>query len=393
MSTAKRLRLMLVITVLFGLTSVFSVIQLSRAAQFHQINFLYLTSFSVLQKELDNYPTTPIKTEIIISELEAIKTLSLEYLSMIDKFDRFIMRLINAEEIIASCQNSASLAEHLIEKLHKHRSFTIIDTVLVGDLISSTESFSHTSQKLEKSVGIIGAFTTKITLWLIIPFSLFITFFSVYIFKKIKTKTIQLHNAITALEESEEEKKILAYYDSLTSLANRNLFTQILEHELKQVSRYNKSFALFFIDLDRFKYINDTLGHDAGDDLLVQVSQRLKLCTRESDTLARFGGDEFLLILSGKDSDKYVKIIAEKILSALSRSFKLGEHEMAISASIGVAMCPMHGVDSASLLKCADTAMYEAKMNGKNQYSCYEEDDSSNSTVPNVIPITVNSAG
>jgi diguanylate cyclase (GGDEF)-like protein len=389
MSTAKRLRLMLVITVLFGLSSVFSVIQLSRAAQFHQINFLYLTSFSVLHKELDNYPTTPINTEIIISELEAIKTLLLKYLSITDKFDRFIMRLINADEIIPACQNSAYLAEHLIEKLHTHRSSTVVDMILVGDLISSTDSFSHTSQKLKKSVGIIGAFTTKITLWLIIPFSVFITLFSFYIFKNIKIKTMQLHNAITALEESEEEKKILAYYDSLTSLANRNLFTQILEHELKQVSRYNKSFALFFIDLDHFKYINDTLGHDAGDELLVQVSQRLKLCTRESDTLARFGGDEFLLILSSKDSDKDVKTIAEKILSTLSRSFKLGEHEMTISASIGVAMCPMHGVDSASLLKCADTAMYKAKMNGKNQYSCYQEDYSSNNTVSNVIPITI----
>lgn len=393
MSTAKRLQLMLTITVLFGLTSVFSIIQFSRATQFHQINFLYLTNVSALAKELDNYPEIRLETKKIISSLENIKSLSLKYLSMTSKFDRYIMKLIKADNVISSCQNTTHLAEQLLERLHNHSSDEIVDVSIVNPLIYSIDTFNLTSKQLGTSVDKIGTLTTQLTLWLIIPFSLFVTFFSFYIFKKIRIKNTELHCAITALAESEEEKKILAYYDSLTSLANRNLFTQILEHELKQVSRYNNSFALFFIDLDRFKHINDTLGHDAGDDLLVQVSQRLKLCTRESDTLARFGGDEFLLILSGKDSDKYVKIIAEKILSALSRSFKLGEHEMAISASIGVAMCPMHGIDSASLLKCADTAMYEAKMNGKNQYSCYEEDDSSNSTVPNVIPITVNSAG
>jgi len=161
MTTAKRLRLMLVITVMFGLSSVFSVIQLSRAAQFHQINFLYLTSFSVIHKELKNYPATPINTEIIISELEAIKTLSLEYLSMTDKFDRFIMKLINADEIVASFQNSAYLTEQLIEKLHKHRSSIIVDTALVGDLISSTDSFSHTSQKLDTSVRTIRCIHDK----------------------------------------------------------------------------------------------------------------------------------------------------------------------------------------------------------------------------------------
>lgn len=380
MTTAKRLQLMLTITVLFGLSSVFSIVQLSRATQFHHIKYMYIENASVLHKELDNYPKIPLDTEEIISALENVKTLSLEYLSMTSMFDRFIMKLIRADEAISLCQQSLLLAEQLLEKTHDYRTYTIANQTLIDPLIYSTGVFDRTSQQLEKSVEKIGALTIQITFWLIIPFSFFVTFFSIYIFRKIKIKTAHLHEAITALEISEEEKKILAYSDALTTLPNRNLFTEILEHEIHQVKRYKRSFALLFIDLDRFKFINDSLGHDAGDELLIKVSNRLKKCIRESDTLARFGGDEFLLILSGPNSDKHAKIVAEKIINAISRSFMLGKHEVHISASVGITFCPKNGHDSSTLLKRADSAMYEAKANGKNQYHAYEEDSINHKT-------------
>lgn len=370
----------------------FSVVQLSRATQFHQLNFSYMANSAALQKELDNLPGGTVNTDLIINALENIKALSVNYLFMTNRFDRIVMKLINADKAISLSRNNIKLAERLLEQLHGYSATYVTEPTLIESLNNSINTFSHTSKKLEESVDRIGALTIEITLWFTIPFSFFICFFSLFIFKKIKIKTKQLHNAIIALEESEEEKRILAYYDSLTSLANRNMFIQILEHELKQVDRYNNSFALFFIDLDRFKSVNDTLGHDAGDDLLVQVSQRLKSCTRESDTLARFGGDEFLIILSGKDSDKHVDIIAEKILAALSQPFLLGkgQDEVSISASIGVAHCPTHGVDSTSLLKKADIAMYKAKTNGKNQFSCYDEVRiDTNTIVSNVTPIAI----
>lgn len=349
-----------------------------------------MANSSALKKELDNLPDTKLNTELVINALENIKTLSTKYLSMTNSFDRFFMRLINVEEVISSSQNNIQLADKLIEQLHATSSSNITEQRLITSLYNSTDIFYSTSQKLESSVDKIGGYTIQFTFWLMIPFSFFVSFFSFFIFKKIKIKTKQLHDAIVALEKSEEEKHTLAYYDSLTTLANRHMFTQILEHELKQVVRYKNSFALLFIDLDHFKYVNDTMGHDAGDDLLVQVSQRLKACTRESDTLARFGGDEFLLILSGKDSYKYVNIIAEKILSAISKPFMLGENEASISASVGISYCPMDGADSTSLLKNADIAMYKAKTNGKNSFAYFNEDHNSNNINSNITPIAVN---
>ena len=380
MTTAKRLQLMLVITVLFGLSSMFSIIQLSKATQFHHLNFLYITNVSGLQEELINYPKIPLNTKIIIKKLENVKKLPVECLSLMNGLDRFIMKLIGADIIVSICEKDKLLAEELLEELYDYSAPTITDQILIESLIYSIDVFNRNSEQLEGPVETMGAFTIRLAFWLIIPFSIFVTFFSIYIFRKIKIKTARLHNAIAALEKSEEEKERLAYFDSLTKLPNRNLFTEMLGHEIHQVKRYNKSFALLYIDLDRFKFINDTLGHDAGDDLLIQVSTRLKKCTRESDTLARFGGDEFLLILSGPNSDKHAKIVADKIIQTLSRPFILDEHEMYISASVGISFCPKNGLDSSILLKRADIAMYEAKANGKNQYHAYEEDSINHKT-------------
>jgi diguanylate cyclase (GGDEF)-like protein len=380
MTTAKRLQLMLTITVLFGLSSMFSIVQLSKATQFHHLNFLYITNVSELQEELNNYPGIPLNTERIKNKLENVRNLPVQCLTLINGFDRFIMKMIGADDAVSLCQNDKLLAEQMLEELYDYKSPTISNQILIESLIYSTGVFSRNSEQLEKPVEKIGSFTTHMAFWLIIPFSFFVIFFSIYIFRKIKIKTAHLQDAITALEISEEEKKILAYYDALTALPNRNLFTEILEHEIHQVKRYKNSFALLYIDLDRFKFINDTLGHDAGDELLIQVSKRLKRCTRESDTLARFGGDEFLLILSGPNSEKNAKIVAEKIIISISKPFILDGHEMHISASVGITFCPKNGHDSSILLKRADIAMYEAKANGKNQYHAYEEDSINHKT-------------
>jgi diguanylate cyclase (GGDEF)-like protein len=374
MSTAKSLQLVLIITILFGLSSMGSIIQLSKATKLHRLNYAYISNVSLLNEDVKNYSNIPLQTEKIIGRMENIRNLTGECLTLVNALDKLIIKLIKSSDIVSLCQNDNNLAEQLLTELYENNNVIISENTLIDSITDSTYVFTRNSKLLEKPVNSISASNIKMAFGLIVPFSVFIVFLSIYIFRKIRINTARLTNAIGALERSEEEKKVLAYYDALTSLPNRNLFAKILEHEIHQVKRYNKSFALLFIDLDRFKFINDTLGHEAGDDLLLQVSQRLKACVRESDTLARFGGDEFLLILSGNNSDKYVKVVADKIIKSISMPFMLDEHEMHISASIGICLCPLNGVDSTTLLKRADIAMYEAKSNGKNQYCAYAED-------------------
>ncbi|MFC3111033.1 putative bifunctional diguanylate cyclase/phosphodiesterase [Undibacterium arcticum] len=178
---------------------------------------------------------------------------------------------------------------------------------------------------------------------------------------------------------SAEKNETLAYYDSLTSLPNRILFGKLLDHSLVNARRYDKEIALFFIDLDRFKYINDTLGHEAGDELLQEIGTRIKSCLRESDAVARFGGDEFVVLVSELDEIGRLDVVARKILGAIGKSFMLVGHEFRVTASIGIATFPAAGQDAQSLLKNADIAMYQAKKEGKNNFILFSEALNTNS--------------
>ena len=159
-----------------------------------------------------------------------------------------------------------------------------------------------------------------------------------------------------------------ANYDRLTDLPNRAMFMDRFNEIFKQSRRYERKLALLFIDLDGFKSVNDTLGHDAGDELLIEVAKRLKGCVRDSDIVARLGGDEFTVIFSTITSLEDPKLGARKILENLSAPFSIKGHDTRISASIGVSVYPDHGEDIEMLLKKADNAMYLAKQGGKNNY-------------------------
>jgi diguanylate cyclase (GGDEF)-like protein/PAS domain S-box-containing protein len=159
-----------------------------------------------------------------------------------------------------------------------------------------------------------------------------------------------------------------ANYDSLTRLPNRNLFRDRLEQEVKKSHRSGWPMALMLIDLDRFKEVNDTLGHDKGDLLLVEAARRVVSCVRESDTVARLGGDEFTVILSELDDTRSVDRIAQKIIRRLAAPFQLGEEQAFISASVGITLYPSDATDIDALLKNADQAMYLAKNQGRNRF-------------------------
>lgn len=167
-------------------------------------------------------------------------------------------------------------------------------------------------------------------------------------------------------EQVEKQIKHLATHDSLTDLPNRRLFNEILEYSIKTARRYQRPLAVLFIDLDRFKLINDSLGHAAGDTLLIEMARRLRDGVRASDVVARLGGDEFVVLLNEIDDVQHVKAVAASLLSALSQSIELSGQECRVTASIGVAMYPDHGEDEQTLTKHADIAMYLAKTEGKN---------------------------
>lgn len=164
---------------------------------------------------------------------------------------------------------------------------------------------------------------------------------------------------------------LLAYYDSLTGLPNRELFNDRLALALIQAHRDKNKVAVFFLDLDRFKAINDTLGHATGDLLLVAVAHRLSNCLRESDTLARLGGDEFTVILSGINSQAQATTVADKILDCFKQPYTISRRELFICASLGISLFPDHGIDNESLVRHADTAMYQAKQMGMSGYVIY----------------------
>ena len=173
---------------------------------------------------------------------------------------------------------------------------------------------------------------------------------------------------ITSRKETEKRIHRLAYYDPLTGLPNRGMFLDRLHQALAFAHREERRVCLVFLDLDNFKDVNDTYGHDFGDKLLKQVADRLNETMRESDTIARLGGDEFVVILTSITSHESTANAAQRIMATFSQPFHIDDKKIFCSVSIGIAVYPDDGLDTESLLKCADTAMYHAKEEGRAQY-------------------------
>jgi diguanylate cyclase (GGDEF)-like protein len=170
--------------------------------------------------------------------------------------------------------------------------------------------------------------------------------------------------------QAQERENALAYSDMLTGLPNRQLFHDRLNMALAQAYRQLGKVALFFLDLDGFKAVNDTLGHDAGDLLLKQVAGRLQTCIRQTDTLARLGGDEFTMVLNVRDAND-AEQVAKKIMTVINEPFDLGGSPAKVGTSIGIAMYPANAAQATDLMRMADMAMYAAKQAGKRTYRFY----------------------
>jgi diguanylate cyclase (GGDEF)-like protein len=181
------------------------------------------------------------------------------------------------------------------------------------------------------------------------------------------------HEDITDRARSEKRIAFLAQHDLLTGLANRALFSEKLDDAARRLQRHGTTFTVLMLDLDRFKNVNDTLGHPAGDQLLVEVAQRLRSSLRDTDVLARLGGDEFAIIQEDEKSQNEGAIsLALRIIGLIAQPFDLGGARVSVGTSIGIAFAPEHGADAESLLKKADVALYAAKSGGRNDFRVFE---------------------
>lgn len=178
---------------------------------------------------------------------------------------------------------------------------------------------------------------------------------------------------ITENKREQDHIKNLAYHDPLTGLPNRLLFNDRLAHAIERKKRYKEELSVFFLDLDHFKQVNDTLGHQIGDQLLSEASLRLAACLRKEDTVSRHGGDEFIVLLESHGAENDYLHTAQRIKDAMCKPFQLDGREVRVSASIGIALFPLHGMDPETLIKNADTAMYHAKEKGKNNFQLFKD--------------------
>ena len=246
---------------------------------------------------------------------------------------------------------------------------------LFSDLLS-TDSGSHLWHALESSDYWMGEILGRKNDGATYP--LWLTMNAVRDFGDKLTYYVAMLTDVSDIKRSQEELEYVATHDFLTNLPNRVLFLDRLQQAVVRTMRSSNVGALFFLDLDRFKNVNDNLGHHVGDDLLKQVSERLQKISRASDTLARLGGDEFTLVVEGLHETSELALIADKILQAFTDPFTLGEYKLEISVSIGISVFPKDSSDVNELIKHADTAMYSAKESGRNTYRFYTQELTTN---------------
>jgi diguanylate cyclase (GGDEF)-like protein len=189
--------------------------------------------------------------------------------------------------------------------------------------------------------------------------------------EELKRTNAHLKGEISERRQAESKLNYLAYHDPLTGLANRRCFIERLEYSLEEAVQFNQRLAVLFIDLDQFKQVNDSLGHGVGDELLVSVGARLSEHVGLIDMLARLGGDEFICLMEAVRGEDEVEILAREIIAAFDTPFRLGDHELFLSASIGISLFPGDGASVLELMRNADTAMYRAKAVGRGQFYFY----------------------
>lgn len=314
-----------------------------------------VSHYAAIKRDVTMHRRTQAELEQSLSLLEATFEATADALVVMDptgkilRFNRKFVDLWRLPEEVINDNHPYAITQHITQRLRHADAFSLKKAL---QLYGRLPSEGH--ELLELKDG-------RILEWYTSP-------------QRINNSTVSLvwsFRDITERQQQESRIRYQALHDALTGLPNRTLFSDRLEVALTRALRNKSKLAVMFLDLDRFKMINDSLGHSAGDRLLKTVSQRLTNCLRQGDTVARWAGDEFTLLLPDIHDQEDANTIAEKLLNALRAPFNLEGRSLRVGSSIGIAIYPDDGEDSDTLLKNADAALYQAKSNGRNTYCCY----------------------
>jgi len=347
-----------------------------------------LLNLKRLDKSLQDFNLdNPKKISLYARKNDEVSSISRSANVMIENIIKFIVNskelnasLLQSEEHLKDAQKMAKVgsldydfgdkALVLSDEYHRMLGVEINTTLTWEEFLSfvSTKDFTRVTNTFTRAIDDSQSFDIEYILE-------FNTKEDIYIRTKGNASETKRLTAISMDITSEvENKKIieqLAYFDPLTGLANRTLLKDRMKKAHQNALRHKQKLAVLFLDLDHFKLINDTLGHNVGDELLVYISKILREQIRESDTLSRIGGDEFVILLPDVKGEEDANIITSKILNVLQQKHTIGSHELYITSSIGVAIYPEHGATCDELIRSADTAMYEAKNDGRNKSKVY----------------------
>ncbi|MDU0356195.1 EAL domain-containing protein [Paraglaciecola aquimarina] len=374
----KALPMLTVIFVLFSLIMFWSFFTLKHINYYHQLNMRHFKHTNELSAfilpSIDMFSVnSPYDLKHLRQTIINIRNQPQECLSITNMTDRLLMYLLDTREIMTICARDVQTANDTLAVLTQYENGNISWQALQNTLTDALANFQNNSNEFEYPLEKTSNFVANITIWLIIFSSIIVLTVTMMISRAVSIVLTKREEAMVALAQSEERNRQLAYVDTLTGLPNRNMLEHTINAAMAKSAPQSKQFAVMFIDLDQFKDVNDTLGHTTGDKLLVEIASRISATVQDKDSVIRFGGDEFIAVTDCFDSVEKAEHVARKIINAVSKPVKLARSETYITTSIGIAYYPQHGNNSTLLLKHADTAMYQAKNAGKNQFQVYDK--------------------
>lgn len=372
MTINKQLTILMLLISLFSVIVVACAFKIADAAKFHQLNSQHFNYVIELNELIARYPNKVPDTNVLKDVVKKIQDQPEACVALPSSIDHLLMRMINAESIIAICKKDIKIADDLLESIQLFEQGLISQSVMKMDLNVGYKKFRLNSIEFIGPVDKLSDFIVKTSTMVTVILSIFLFLMAFTITNAILKIVKRMQETKDKLVISEAKNKLIAHQDSLTGLPNRNALDKAINKNILMPG--NNKFAVFFIDLDRFKDVNDTKGHAQGDKLLNIIASRLGNTIGDNDSVFRFGGDEFVAIInfSTANSNK-VRDIAEKLIKVIADSISLDNTEVYVTASLGISTYPKNAKDAESLVKFADTAMYKAKKEGKNQYLFYQD--------------------
>lgn len=372
-----RRTMLLTLAILVGLCllAVIGMVQIDRIANLHTLNIEHLQAVADLEQELQRLrpgraALDPARLRASIEQIRRQPVACLDSMGIIERLE---LSILGSPVLLDLCRKYIRLADEALAALNGYQDGAIDrDAVLITLARASAGFRAHSQAFLDPVRAFIDRLRAAIVYGMIIVTLLGA---SVILYaQRLMARTVdQLEKSHRSLLESEARNSQLALYDSLTGLPNRNLFMDRLGQAIVAAKRGERIMALLYVDLDNFKQINDTLGHEAGDELLREMARRMLAMLRGTDTVARLGGDEFAIILNHIAHKDDAKLVAQRVLEAAAKPIRIREVEHVVGASIGITCSPQDGTDGSQLLKNADMAMYEAKSAGRNDFRFYSQ--------------------